>query len=613
MDADRITVHALAGKSPVEVEDDLEFSGRGGVRGLASLSLDSSAVGGNNLRDGNMLVAEASGEVQTSAALAVIASRLVASLPLEMAGQDLMNVGKLSLALAPPATVPGSVVIQTNSGELARTAASVDASRNVTFSGDVTVNGSLVEQFRVEDTIIDLAVNNPADTQTSGLVIETNAAANFSGLLRDGNVPHAFSLFDGATSRPVPGTPPPTANATLKLGTLEASAQVTASNVLATNSQDIAARVEKSAFGGKGALLVGQSAGTPTELSAGTKDQLLTANPGAPLGVEWTTPVPAIPKATLTQKGDMVAALGAGQEATVTVGNSGDVLTAAPSAPSGVAWAPIPTTTAADVTFTPDLEVTSATDMQTLGAEVSSATQNVAEASTGFTALTGGLSLEGGTPTPLEGSNLPVEARSVFTGNSTQGFYFTTKVHIKISTLKLNRYVFFQVSSGAAISLWESGASGSGNRIAGPFAMSTSNPLVNDFYVHTLASPVTLRPGTYLVSFYKSAQYVRRNTSDTTTFANPLFNVSLCLNNFPGGDVYPGFNPQAANIDGGAGFDFQVVPEPFLKMPAATTVPANSSSAGDAGTMVWGDVGGTSYLYICVADSTWRRVALAAF
>jgi hypothetical protein len=43
------------------------------------------------------------------------------------------------------------------------------------------------------------------------------------------------------------------------------------------------------------------------------------------------------------------------------------------------------------------------------------------------------------------------------------------------------------------------------------------------------------------------------------------------------------------------------------------TTPANSSAAGTQGQIAWGTVSGTSYLYVCIATNTWRRVALSTF
>jgi hypothetical protein len=42
---------------------------------------------------------------------------------------------------------------------------------------------------------------------------------------------------------------------------------------------------------------------------------------------------------------------------------------------------------------------------------------------------------------------------------------------------------------------------------------------------------------------------------------------------------------------------------------ATTNTPASSSAAGVAGTICWD----TSYLYVCTATNTWKRIALTSF
>ena len=105
--------------------------------------------------------------------------------------------------------------------------------------GDLQVGGAIISNVRVKDTIMDLAVHNPGDAHTTGLVVESDAGTAFSGLVRGGGDTHEFVLFDRSPTRPLPHTAPPRANGALKVGALQASSSVTASNVAATNRADI--------------------------------------------------------------------------------------------------------------------------------------------------------------------------------------------------------------------------------------------------------------------------------------------------------------------------------------------------------------------------------------
>lgn len=66
----------------------------------------------------------------------------------------------------------------------------------------------------------------------------------------------------------------------------------------------------------------------------------------------------------------------------------------------------------------------------------------------------------------------------------------------------------------------------------------------------------------------------------------------------------------------GSGATLSLNPSGFPVLLNATTqptAPASSAATGIQGTFMWQTVAGTTYLYICIATNTWRRVAMSTF
>ena len=90
---------------------------------------------------------------------------------------------------------------------------------------------------------------------------------------------------------------------------------------------------------GKGSLISGTAASTPTALSVGADGQVLTACAACSTGLFWAAAsTPSIPCALLTSKGSLVSASAAGVPADFTVGSNSQLLTANDSCALGLEW-----------------------------------------------------------------------------------------------------------------------------------------------------------------------------------------------------------------------------------------------------------------------------------
>ena len=90
---------------------------------------------------------------------------------------------------------------------------------------------------------------------------------------------------------------------------------------------------------GKGSIISGSAASTPSALSVGTDGQVLTACSACSSGLFWAAAsTPSIPCAVLTAKGSLVSASAAGIPADFAVGTDGQLLTANSTCALGLGW-----------------------------------------------------------------------------------------------------------------------------------------------------------------------------------------------------------------------------------------------------------------------------------
>ena len=98
--------------------------------------------------------------------------------------------------------------------------------------------------------------------------------------------------------------------------------------------------VFRSCYAAKGTILGASSANVPAALSVGTDNQILVACSAATSGLCWVTNTggSAIPCATLTAKGSLVAATAASTPADLAIGTDGQILVACSTAATGLCW-----------------------------------------------------------------------------------------------------------------------------------------------------------------------------------------------------------------------------------------------------------------------------------
>jgi len=173
-----------------------------------------------------------------------------------------------------------------------------------------------------------------------------------------------------------------------------------------------AAAIPCATITGKGAIVTGSAASTPTALAVGTDGQMLVACNAAASGLCWIAqPAAAIPCATITGKGALISGTAASTPVALPVGTNGQVLVACSTSASGLCWADAPLPDA-----TPVIAgiVKGCTENALLNTFLGCQTTAASPSGTGNTAIgyNSGLSLSSG------GSNTAVGALSLVSNDS---------------------------------------------------------------------------------------------------------------------------------------------------------------------------------------------------
>jgi hypothetical protein len=118
------------------------------------------------------------------------------------------------------------------------------------------------------------------------------------------------------------------------------SSTTIASSTAVKSAYDLAnAAVPKSTYSALGVLVAGTGAGTIGGLSLGTTGQFLSANTGCSTGLEWCTlSLACIPCSAFTGSGVLLAGTGAGTFTALGVGTNGQILVADSACTGGLKW-----------------------------------------------------------------------------------------------------------------------------------------------------------------------------------------------------------------------------------------------------------------------------------
>lgn len=157
------------------------------------------------------------------------------------------------------------------SGEISNVNGDLDISEDLTVNGNLTVNGTTTtvntETLVIEDPLVKFGLNNSANLQDGGFIIEyTSLGTKYSGLIRDKSDSNVFKLVEGLSAEPTL-TSNNTATYDSALGALEVSTLTATGKIQSSNFGDDASNnlfignINDPAPSGTDNIMVGRGAG----------------------------------------------------------------------------------------------------------------------------------------------------------------------------------------------------------------------------------------------------------------------------------------------------------------------------------------------------------------
>jgi hypothetical protein len=214
-----------------------------------------------------------------------------------------------------------------------------------------------------------------------------------------------YNFVDSGTSVPPATT---TSYGTVCLATIAETQAGIPINSVVTAQTAACTYTPLACLSGKGAIISASAAGVALDVPVGASGTVLTASPTAPSGLAWCTPAAAIPCSLLTTKGSLITAATPAVPIALSAGPDGSILTACSLAGTGLCWAPasyIPTSCIAGkgalitgTAFNAPTSLFLGGNGQVLTVDTACAS-GIKWASAGISSITAGTGLSGGTIT----------------------------------------------------------------------------------------------------------------------------------------------------------------------------------------------------------------------
>ena len=241
-------------------------------------------------------------------------------------------------------------------------------------------------------------------------------------------------------------------------------------------------------------------------------------------------------------------------------------------------------------------------------------------------ASTGAVTITNNNPTPYTNANVAAYLPT-YTGNLTAGNVAVTSAitantvtatHLGNGAGLSNIVTSITAGSGisvnaatGAVTITATGGSGNSSSISSGFAFVNANATAS-----TNGNIVWMYNGNSNSNIYNWAanSIVIQNhqgSVNNTIFLGADGNVNMATSGTGGGGNT--FNISSPSVSIGGNLQVSGATTQVNSLSIGGGTPASSGATGSQGQIYWGTVSGTSYLYVCVATNTWRRVALTSF